>query len=474
METEQRKKTLEKNTILNLANIRSRKISGKTLITTDTGTWAALDNQTYEKILIGKADPDTQKILENKGIIITEKNIENIIKDMKKRNDFLFRGTSLHIILPTLRCNQKCIYCHSAVKAKAAKEFDMSIETAKKTLDFIFQSPSKNITIEFQGGETLLNEEIFKFIYLEANKINKTHKKEIRFALVTNLTSMTEEYFEWIIKQKIDITTSLDGPKEIHDKQRNLEGGQGTYDTVIKWIKRFKEHGKNIGVLQVTTKNSLKHPKEIVDEYVSLGITSIQIKPINKLGFASGPGWEDLSYEASEFTDFWKKSLDHIIELNKKGVKIKERYTKIILKKILTNQDPSFLDLRSPCGIVIGQLAYNHNGDIYSCDEGRNFEIFNLGNVHTHTYKEILSSEKTKNLVSLSINDNLTCDNCAYKPYCGVCIVCNYAATGNLIPKTGTQEDQKCQIHSYMFDYIFEKIINDFETRNIFLDWIKN
>ena len=42
--------------------------------------------------------------------------------------------------------------------------FDMDKETAKKVVEFIFQSPSKQITIEFQGGEPLLNFEIVKFV----------------------------------------------------------------------------------------------------------------------------------------------------------------------------------------------------------------------------------------------------------------------------------------------------------------------
>ena len=47
------------------------------------------------------------------------------------------KGAVLHIIVPTLRCNQKCIYCHSSARFGKEKEYDMDKETAKKTLEFI-------------------------------------------------------------------------------------------------------------------------------------------------------------------------------------------------------------------------------------------------------------------------------------------------------------------------------------------------
>ena len=85
----------------------------------------------------------------------------------------------MHILTTTKRCNLKCVYCHSAVASKIAneKEYDMDKKTAKKTLEFIFQTPEKGITIEFQGGETLLREDLFKYVVKEAKKINKKHNK---------------------------------------------------------------------------------------------------------------------------------------------------------------------------------------------------------------------------------------------------------------------------------------------------------
>ncbi len=61
------------------------------------------------------------------------------------------------MIVPTLRCNAKCIYCQVSSKSAEALKYDMNEATAKRIVDLIFLSPSPGIKIEFQGGEPLLN-----------------------------------------------------------------------------------------------------------------------------------------------------------------------------------------------------------------------------------------------------------------------------------------------------------------------------
>lgn len=449
---------------------RMRRIRDKFLLTTDHGSWAVLEQKEFSQLVRHELDDTAFKLLEEKGIILTKNNIELVISDYRKRYHFLDQGASLHILLPTIRCNQKCLYCHSSVVSANKKEYDMDFETAEHVLHFIFQAPSPAIMIEFQGGDTLLNTETFKYVVKRAKEINKDYNKKLSFSVVTNLTLMTDELCQWISTEGIDLCTSLDGPAEVHDKNRIMEGGGPSYALVSHWLSRCKElHNVPVGALMVTTKQSFPYWKEIIDEYVKHGLSTVQLKYINKLGYAQNT-WNVIGYEFEEFEEYWKKSVEYMIKLNKKGVRIKERYATLILQKILNKHDPSFTDFRSPCGIVIGQIAYNYNGDIYSCDEGRNYDIFRMGNVRTTTYHEVIRSQQAKQLVANSLNDNLLCDNCAYKPYCGTCQVATYAEEGNIIPKLPSNAH-----HLYfemMFDYVFDKMIFDAETRDVFFDWV--
>ena len=460
-----------------LNNYRSRDFGNKTLVTTDHGSWIMLSKEEFNFLKKHNFfnNPELVSKLESKGIIITEENKGQIIDLLRKRYQHVFNGTSLHIVIPTLRCNMKCVYCHAASKPLDSVGWDMDEETAKKTVDFIFQSTSKAITIEFQGGEPLLNFEIVKFVIKYAKELNKKYKKDLMFNVVTNLTLMDDSKFNYFIKEEIGICTSLDGPGFLHNTNRPFPGGNGSYGIVEKWIKKFsseyekRDKDELLNALITVTRFSLKYPTEIVDEYVRLGFKNIHLRFLNNLGDAR-PIWNKIGYTPAEFLPFWKKALDHILELNKKGIKIRERTGAIFAKKILTETDANFLDLRTPCGAAIGQLAYTPDGNIYTCDEARMLDedLFRLGNVKQNSYLDIIKSKKTCSIVLASTNEGQICDYCVYKPYCGICPVCNFAEQGSIIAKI--PETPRCKIYMAQFDYVFNKL-QDSSLMKLFNNW---
>jgi len=458
---------------------RFKEFGKKFLITTDLGSWCFLDKRDFELLSKEKIKEKTGlfNLLEEKGVILTEKNKGKIVEKIRKKYSFLGQGTSLHIIIPTLRCNMKCVYCHASSKSLNAKGCDMNKKTAKKVVDFIFQSPSFCITIEFQGGEPLLRFDIIKYIIEYSKQLNQIYKKNLLFAVVSNFTLMDEEKLDYLIKNKVGICTSLDGPSRLHNINRGFSKNK-SYFYVDKWLNRLHEEYKKRNIdyprpaaLITITKQSLPYWKEIVDNYVKLNLKDINLRFLNNLGDAR-PVWNTISYSTEEFINFWKKAMEYILKLNKKGIYIREWLAWIILRKLVNEEEPGYLEQRSPCGAVIGQLAYDYNGDIYSCDEARMIgeDLFKLGNVKKDNYNKILTSNQTCSIVAASINDTQICDGCVYKPYCGICPVCNYAEQGSVIaniPKTA-----RCKIYNAQFDYIFKKLQNPADKR-VFMEWLK-
>jgi His-Xaa-Ser system radical SAM maturase HxsB len=353
----------------------------------------------------------------------------------------------------------------------------MDEDTAKKVVDFIFDSPSKDITIEFQGGEPLLKFDLIKSVVGYAQEVNKIKRKRLLFTVVTNFSLMDDEKMRFFIDNKVALCTSLDGPEELHNHNRKFGGGN-SYEKVVDWIKKVDdEYAKGgvdhpgINALVTITQKSLGYSKEIIDEYVANGLMSLHLRFLNNLGDARTT-WEDISYSPEEFIEFWKKSMDYILELNLAGKIVGERGTVIILKKLLDEHDPNYLDMRSPCGACIGQMTYTPNGDVFSCDEARmlNEDLFKLGNVGNDSLRNVLGCDKTCAIVSSSVNDAHICDACAYKPYCGICPVCNYAEQGSLVAKI--PETARCRVFKAQFDYLFEKLQSK-ENREIFEKWLE-
>ncbi|MBS1266520.1 MAG: hypothetical protein MAG795_00487 [Candidatus Woesearchaeota archaeon] len=374
---------------------RSKRFGSRYFVNNIDGSHAMLSREQYRNLIQKNLDKKLFSELESKGVIVTDKNIQKTVDKFRMRRSLVFQGPSLHIVIPTLRCNQVCVYCHAASRKMDAKNCDMDEETLKRTVDFIFKTSSTHITIEFQGGEPLVRFDLVKKFYEYATEKNKKYKKDLKFALVTNLTLMDDEKLKYLRKNLIAICTSLDGPKYVHDKNRMMIGGGGSYDKVAKWIKKinkdYKKGHAKLNALVTITKHSLKYPKEIIDEYRSLGLHVIFLRWVDPFGFA-GPVWDKISYSAEEFLEFWKKGVDYVYELEEKFF---ERSSLILLRKMLGKYDPAFLDIANPCGAGIGQLAYMHDGSIYSCDEGRMYggEFFKLGDVN-QSYKKVMTSPK--------------------------------------------------------------------------------
>ncbi|MEM2918468.1 MAG: His-Xaa-Ser system radical SAM maturase HxsB [Candidatus Altiarchaeota archaeon] len=450
----------------------------KNLITTDHGAWCLLDDSEYRALrtLNVHKDPNLFNFLKEKGIVITEESFDSVVESYRDRFHFLFRGPTLHIIVPTFRCNMRCIYCHSIPKAPKTKGFDMDKDTAKKIVDFILTSPSKLLAIEFQGGDCLLNFDIVKFVidYGKEQAIKKN--KKLKFSLVTNLTLMDEEKLKFLKDEHImGLATSLDGPKKVHDKNRQYLNGSGSYDDVVYWIKRIKtefEYDFNLRALTTITKFSLQYPKEIVDEFVNLGFNSVWFRPLNNLGFANLK-FKEISYSPEEFIKFWNSGLEYIIKLNSSGKLFQEILTRYLLMKILNRYDPMMVDIQSPCGAGIGQLLYDNKGNIFTCDEAKVLgEAFMLGNVFENTLYDVMHNPTVYSMVSISSKLSTLCDACAWSPYCGICPVDIYVSQRTIVPKLA--ESMRCKIFKSIIEEIFRMLLFSEKERSIFLNWVSS
>lgn len=159
--------------------------------------------------------------------------IDMVATRYRTRKKFLANFTTLHMMVLTLRCNQDCKYCQVSSESDDAYDFDMKPEVAEKAVEFAFMSPAPVIKIEFQGGEPTLNWEALTRAVMRAEAINKSSNKVLEFVICTNLTNMTRSKLEFLRDHQVCISTSLDGPEFLHNTNRILRKGGGTYATFI-------------------------------------------------------------------------------------------------------------------------------------------------------------------------------------------------------------------------------------------------
>ncbi len=451
----------------------SKKYKDGVLLTNDVGRWCFLSKSEYEKYTFKDLDKALFDKLESTNMLITDDSIGSYTHQFNDYHWVLSKGTSLHIIIPTLRCNLTCRYCY-AYRAPEDKEgVDMTGETMDKTIDFIFSTPSETYNLEFSGGEPLIRFDLVKRAILRATKLSKEKSKNIQISIITNGTMLTKEIIDFFREHKVGICLSLDGPQDIHDANRRFTmGNRPSYQAVVDTINWLKEEGcPSLNALPVIVRDSLPIWKDIVDEYISHGFTVMSFKYVSRFGFASR-SWDKMSYTAEEYLEAWKKVVDYMIQQNKKGIQIVEHLTAVIIHKFATGLNANYAEMTTPCGAVTGQLVYDYDGSIYTCDEARTMDEFRIGNVFSSTYKELLDHEATKALKSASDLSSYHCDSgCPWFAFCGICPLEVYAEEKGFL--TNIASNYRHKIHEGMFEFLMDKILHNPEEKDILYRWLK-
>ncbi len=443
------------------------KINDRYLVTNMMGCWDALNEKEFRQLNAFNVPAGGALFnrLLSRGLIVDADNIRQVIDGYRTLNANLFNDTALHIAVLTKRCNLRCTYCHA--EGGASSE-DMTMETATRVLQYLFDVRNNNVTLEFQGGEPLLNWPVLKFLTEHARKFN-TLGKNLNIVVVTNLLLMDDEKMQFLVDHDVAVCTSLDGPADIHDRNRIDVAGRGTHAKMIEKIQHLtKKFGRKINMLPTITRHSLPHPERIIDEYLRLGQGEIALRPANRIGYACG-NWEDVGYTAEEFNAFYDRAMKYIMKLNTSGTYLSERIARTILTKVLHKQDAGYVDMMNPTGAGRTVMSYAPDGGCYPTDEARMLgdDIFRLGDINKEGYDKMLNNENLIYVLSAGYSD-LWNYRSAYSPWLGVDPVVNYAVEKNVIIKG----DSRLQsIYKNQFKTVFSYLLGDKKYAEVFQRW---
>jgi len=454
----------------------------KEIIVNEVGDFLIIPNGTFQRIVEKKIEKENEPDLFGDLIanfFISEEPIPPLIDVLATRfrtkKIFLNYFTGLHIFVISLRCEHTCHYCQVSRVTENKQKYDMPIEYIDKGIEIMFRSPNPHVTMEFQGGEALLAFENIKYAVEKAEQIANKIGKKITFVICTNLALVTEQILEYCKEHLILISTSLDGPKHVHDSNRNKPHAS-SYELAVAGIQLSRKilgHDQ-VSALMTTTKLSLDYPEEIVDEYFNFGFEGIFIRNISPYGFALRT--EKSKYKTDHFLRFYKKALNRVLEYNYKGHNFTEDLARIFLTKILTPFNVGYVDMQSPAGLINGVIVFNYDGCVYATDESRmlaeqNDFTFKLGTLN-NTYKELLFGEKAQQISLIWSNEALSgCSECAFQQYCGADPVHNHATQGDMYGYRPTSDF--CQKNMEIIRHLIELMESDVRIKKIFESWAK-
>src|SRR5258706_1138924 len=143
------------------------------------------------------------------------------------------------------RCNIACKYCYyfedeersalqrpSRLTPAAADQFVVRVDEA------IGSQLCEELRIVFHGGEPLMyGKERFRVLCSALRAIREPER--VALCMQTNAMLIDDEWIDIFEEFDIAVGVSIDGPKEIHDKERIDKRGRGTYHQVVAGIRRL-------------------------------------------------------------------------------------------------------------------------------------------------------------------------------------------------------------------------------------------
>ncbi len=332
----------------------------------------------------------------------------------------------------TQQCNLRCDYCiysGNSYLQRSHTSKTMSLETAKKGIDFLIQHSKdvKEINVGFYGGEPLLDFELVKKCIAYAEE--KAEGKEITFSITTNATLLTDNIVKYLEEHKVSIMISLDGPKEIHDKSRKFAAsGCGSFDVIMKNVEniknKFPEYFRKIFFSVVLNpEEDLCCVNEFFANYDTIKDSGIMATLVN----------DSLMNEKHIKTDDFKIKNNYEIfkiYLCALGKISRNNISKVFLRryhdiaKLSTDlkpikKVPDKGHHGGPCVPGEDRLFLNTDGYFYPCEKVSEVsEVMKIGHIDTG-----FDFEKAGNMLNIGKITEESCKNCWALLHCKLCAI---------------------------------------------------
>ncbi|MCP4694544.1 MAG: putative geopeptide radical SAM maturase [Desulfobacterales bacterium] len=343
--------------------------------------------------------PENEKQLLDLAFITPDRDAEkqdvmNFFDRVNERNIGL-RATAVL----NMDCNFACTYCY---QGDLKGDLYMSERTAGQFVDFIkkrFSSRKKKLLIDFYGGEPLLSYDLIKTISRELKPFAESREASYESTLVSNGSLFTRKRAKELAELGLSsIKITLDGPPEIHDRNRPFKNGKGSFQTLINNIKNTHDIVK-IGIGGNYTEENYKHFVSLLDCLEKEGLTpdklgivkfSPVMKPLEGYDTVSDCGAGCLSV-----TEPW------IVEVEK-------LLRKEILRRGYATPKPS------PILCLVENRdshVVNYDGLIYKCPGFLGIKEWAIGDLETGV-------KEYDDVYKIGVYKNEECGDCVYLPLC--------------------------------------------------------
>ena len=255
-----------------------------------------------------------------------------------------------------------------------------------------------------------------------ARSIEAESGKHFRFTLTTNGMLIDDEVIDFANREMSNVVLSLDGRKEIHDRNRVDYAGRGSWETIVpKFQKLVKARdGKNY-YMRGTFTHANPDFLEDIKTMLELGFTELSMEPVVcAAGDPAALTEEDLPIVTRQYEDLARLMLAR----RREGRPFTFYHYMLDL-----SGGPCIYKRISGCGSGTEYMAVTPWGDLYPCHQFVGEEKFRLGDVWQGVTNEAVQEE----FAACNVYAREECRTCWARLYCsGGCAANAYHATGSV------------------------------------------
>ena len=364
---------------------------------------------------------DDIESLKAQGKLFTPDSFKNMAGDLKKKSAGVIKALCLHV---AHTCNLNCAYCFASQGKYHGDRAIMSLETAKRALDFLVENSAgrTNLEVDFFGGEPLMNFDMIKQLVAYAREIEKPAGKNFRFTLTTNGVLVDDDVIDFANREMSNVVLSLDGRKEVHDRYRVDFAGNGSWEKIVPKFQHFVEgRGNKNYYMRGTFTHANPDFLNDIKEMLRLGFTELSMEPVVC-------GEDDPSALTQEDLPIVLKQYEELAELMLKKHREGKPFT-FYHYMLDLKSGPCIYKRISGCGSGTEYMAVTPWGDLYPCHQFVGEEKFKLGDIWNGVTNTAMQDE----FAACNVYTRPECEECWAKLYCsGGCAANAYHATGSV------------------------------------------
>ena len=358
--------------------------------------------------------------LKEQGMLYTPDQYASLVPAFMEREPVV-KALCLHVAHD---CNLKCRYCFAGEGEYHGSRGLMSIDVAKKAVDFIIENSKhrKNIEIDFFGGEPLMNWEVCKQTVEYARLREAETGKNFRFTMTTNGVLLNDEIIDFLNENMYNVVLSLDGRKEVNDHMRPTANGKSSYDVILPKFKRLveKRQGKQYYVRGTFTHHNLDFMED-VKHITGEGFKEVSVEPVvapSNMDYALQT--EDIAPICAEYEKLAKYLLGEMKD---------EKGFNFFHFQIDLEGGPCIHKRLAGCGSGTEYLAVTPEGDLYPCHQFVGLDEFKMGTVEDG----VTNIEMRHKFEKCNVYSKEECASCWAKFYCsGGCAANSYNFHGDI------------------------------------------